>query len=172
MTFFHQTPYLVSLSKDAVDECIATVNMGTLVIPHPTADDQPKCIACKTGVSLHMVMPKNLVEGNRYELDFCNRLHVLVAEAEGEIFIDNPASCVCPALRYATALDCESCFSKKRAKDRTGAMCNRGVVSISELDRTCWGTTKEYMSCMFLLATNAQRRRERSVPLWDATNIH
>jgi hypothetical protein len=126
MTFFHQTPYLVSLSKDAVDECIATVNMGTLVIPHPTADDQPKCIACKTGVSLHMVMPKNLVEGNRYELDFCNRLHVLVAEAEGEIFIDNPVSCVCPALRYATALDCESCFSKKRAKDRTGAMCNKG----------------------------------------------
>jgi hypothetical protein len=74
MTFFHQTPYLVSLSKDAVDECIATVN-GTLVIPHPTADDQPKYIACKTGVSLHMAMPKNLVEGNRYELDFCNRLH-------------------------------------------------------------------------------------------------
>jgi len=41
-------------------------------IPHPTADDQPKCVVCKTAVSLHMVMPKNLVYGKRYELDFCN----------------------------------------------------------------------------------------------------
>ena len=57
-----------SHSKDAVDECITTVN-GTYVIPHPTVDDQPKCIMCKTTVSLHMVMPKNLVEGKRYELD-------------------------------------------------------------------------------------------------------
>jgi hypothetical protein len=96
-----------SLSKDAVDECIATVN-ETLVIPHSTADDQLKCVACKTEVSLHMVMSKNLVEGKRYELDICNTCK-LVAEAEGEIYIDNPASCGCPAVRYATALDCESC---------------------------------------------------------------
>jgi len=81
---------------------------GTYVIPHPSADDQPKCIACKTTVSLHMVMPKNLAEGKRYELDYCNAcMHV--AEAEGEIFIDNPARCGCPAVRYATELDCESC---------------------------------------------------------------
>ncbi len=90
-----------------MDECIAIVN-GTLVIPHPAADDQPKCVACKTAVSLHMVMPKNLVEGKRYELDFCNAC-MLVTEVEGEIFIDNPASCGCPAVRYATALDRELC---------------------------------------------------------------
>ena len=38
-----------SFSKDAVDECITTVN-GTLVIPHPMADDQPKCVVCKTAI--------------------------------------------------------------------------------------------------------------------------
>ena len=79
-----------------MDVCITTVN-GTLVTLHPTVDDQPKCVACKTVVSLHMVMPKNLVEGKRYELDFCSAC-MLVAEAEGEIFIDNPASCGCPAV--------------------------------------------------------------------------
>ena len=101
-----------------MDECIPTVNW-TWVIPHPTADDQPKCVTCKTAVSLHMVMPTNLVDGKSYELDFCNAC-MLVAEAEGEIFIDNPVSCGYLAVRYVTALDCESCKSKKRAKHSKG----------------------------------------------------
>ena len=44
-----------------MDECITTVN-GTLVIPHPTADDQPKYVTytCKTVVSLHMVCQRIL----------------------------------------------------------------------------------------------------------------
>ncbi len=69
------------LSKEAVDECIAAVN-ATLVIQHPTADDQPKCVACKTAVALHMVMPTNLAEGKRYELNYCNTC-MLVAEVKG-----------------------------------------------------------------------------------------
>jgi hypothetical protein len=40
-------------------------------------------------------VPKNLVEGKRYELDFCNAC-MLVAEVKGEIFIDKPVSCGCP----------------------------------------------------------------------------
>jgi hypothetical protein len=99
-----------SLSKDAVDECIATVNGTLLVIPHPTADDQPKCVAWKLedrGFPTHGDA-KESRWGKRYELDFCNAC-MLVAEVEGEIFIDSPASCGCPAVWYATALDCESC---------------------------------------------------------------
>ena len=46
----------------------AAIN-ATLVIPHPTANDQPKCIACKTTVTQYMAMPKNLIEGKRYDLD-------------------------------------------------------------------------------------------------------
>jgi hypothetical protein len=57
-------PTKTRLSKEAVNECIPAVN-ATLVILHPTADDQPKCIACKTLVALHMMMPGNLVEGKK-----------------------------------------------------------------------------------------------------------
>jgi hypothetical protein len=64
---------------------------------------------------------------------------MIVAEAEGVIFIDNPASWGCPAVQYATGLDCKSCYSKKRAKHRTGAMCNKGI------GPHLLGTTKEYM---------------------------
>ena len=92
--------------KEAVDECITAVNV-TLVTPHCTADDQPQCITCKTTVALHMVMPTNLVEGERYELDYCNTC-MLVAEVKGVIFIDNTASCGCPAVRYKNAFDCKS----------------------------------------------------------------
>ncbi len=46
----------------------AAIN-ATLVIPHPTANDQLKCIACKTTVAQYMAMPKNLIEGKRYDLD-------------------------------------------------------------------------------------------------------
>ena len=73
----------------------------------------------------------------RYNLDYCNPC-MLVAEADGVFFIDNPASCGCPATRFKACLDCKSCYTKKRANDRTGAMCNKGVVSTSELDRFCW----------------------------------
>ena len=90
-------------SKEDVDKCITVVNV-TLVIPHPTEDDQPKCIACKTTVALHMVMPTNLIEGKRYELDYCNTC-MLVAEVKGVIFIDNPASCGCLSVRCKNVLD-------------------------------------------------------------------
>ena len=58
-------------NDDLIALCIAAVN-ATLVIPHPTADDQPKCVACKTAVALQMEMPTNLVKDKRYELDYCN----------------------------------------------------------------------------------------------------
>ena len=61
----------VQKMKQAVDECIAAVN-ATQVIPHPTVDDNPKCVACKTAVALHMEMPTNLIKDKRYELDYCN----------------------------------------------------------------------------------------------------
>ena len=112
------------LSQEVADEIVAAVN-ASMVIPHPTADDQPKCIACKSAVALHMAIPTNLVEGKRYNLDYCNPC-MLVAEEDGVIFIDNPASCGCPETRFKNCLDCKSCFTKKIAKDRTGAMCNKG----------------------------------------------
>ena len=102
------------LSKEAVDKCIAAV-YATLVIPHPTADDQLKCVACKTMVALHMMMPKNLATEKIHELDICNTC-MLVAEAEGVIFIDNPASCRCLAARHGNCLDCSSCYIKKTGK--------------------------------------------------------
>jgi hypothetical protein len=71
---------------------------------HTTVDDQPKCVACKIVVALHILMPKNLVEGKRYELDFCN-VCMLVAEAEGKIFIDNQASCIVQALHKTAAIE-------------------------------------------------------------------
>jgi hypothetical protein len=140
-------PTKTRLSKEAVDECIAAVN-ATLVIPHPTADDQPKCVACKTAVALHMVMPTNHVEGKKYILDYCNTC-MLVAEENGVVFIDNPAICGCPVTRYGTKLDCKSCYTKKKAKDRTGALCNKGLGVGCGVDlgigEHLLGTTKEWM---------------------------
>ena len=136
-------PTKTRLSKEAVDECIAAVN-ATLVIPHPTADDQPKCVACKTAVALHMVMPTNHVEGKKYILDYCNTC-MLVAEENGVVFIDNPAICGCPATRYRTVLDCKSCYFKKKAKDRTGALCNKGCGVDLGIGEHLLGTTKEWM---------------------------
>ena len=133
-------PTKTRLSKEAVDECIAGVN-ATLVIPHPTADDQPKCVACKTAVALHMVMPTNLVEGKRYELAYCNTC-MLVAEADSMVFIDNPAICGCPATRYWNCLDCKSCYTKKKQTLGPAHCATRGVVSTSELESICWEQRK------------------------------
>jgi hypothetical protein len=135
-------PTKTSLSKVAVDECIAAVN-ATLVIPYPTADDQPKCVTCKTIVALHMVMPTNLVEGKRYELDYCNTC-MLVVEVKGVIFIDNPASCICPAERLRGYLNCKSCYTKKRVIDRTGATCSKCSVDLG-IGRHLLGRTMEWM---------------------------
>ena len=129
-------PKKLQLSKEAADECVNAVNATTMIM-HPTADDQRKCIVCKTAVGLHMVMPKNLVKEKREELDYCNNC-ILVTEANGVIFIDNPASWGCPAVRYRDYLDSKSCYTKKLAINRTGDVCNRGVVSTSELDSICW----------------------------------
>jgi hypothetical protein len=136
-------PLKTRLNKEAVDKCIATIN-ATLVIPHPTVDDQPKCIACKYPVALQMVMPTNLVEDKRHELDYCNTC-MLVTEADGVIFIDNPASCGCMATRLRDYLDCKSCYTKKMAKDRTGAMCNKGCGVDLGIGQHLLGTTKEWM---------------------------
>jgi hypothetical protein len=137
-------PTKTRLSKKAVDECIAAVNV-TLVIPHPTADDQPKCVTCKSAAAQHMVMPTNLVEDNRYELDYCNAC-MLVAVDDGAIFIDNPASCGCPATRYRNCLDCKLCYTKKMANDRTGATCcNKGCGVDLGIGQHLLGTTKEWM---------------------------
>ena len=142
-------PTKTRLSKEAVDDCIAAVN-ATLVIPHPTADDQPKCVACKTAVALHMVMPTNHVEGKKYILDYCNTC-MLVAEEDGVVFIDNPAICGCPATRYRSCLDCESCYTKKKAKDRTGDVCHKGCGVDLGIGEHLLGTTKEWMilGCYF-----------------------
>jgi hypothetical protein len=136
-------PTKTRLSKEAADECIAAVN-ASMVIPHPTADDQPKCIACKSAVALHMAIPTNLIKGKRYNLDYCNPC-MLVAEAGGVIFIDNPASCGCPATRFRTCLDYKSCHTKKITKDRTGAMCNKGCGVDLGIGPFLLGTTKEWM---------------------------
>ena len=130
------------LSKEAVDKCIAAV-YATLVIPHPTADDQPKCVACKTVVALHMMMPKNLAKEKIHELDICNTC-MLVAEAEGVIFIDNPASCGCLAARHGNCLDCSSCYIKKLVKERTGATCNKCGVDLG-IGLQLLGMIKEWM---------------------------
>ena len=133
-------------SKEAVDECIVAVN-ATLFIPHPTADDQPKRVACKSAAALHMVMPANLVEDKRHELDYCNTC-MLVAEADGVIFIDNPASCGCLATQFREYLDCKSCYTKKRQKIGPEQCATRGV------GQHLLGTTKEWM----ILKYNACRK--------------
>ncbi len=136
-------PTKTRLSKEAADECIGAVN-ATLVIPHPTADDQPKCVACKTAVALHMAKPTNLIEGKRYKLNYCNAC-MLVSEKDGVIFIDNPASCGCPETRFKSCLDCKSCHTKKRAKDRTGALCNKGCGVDLGIGQHLLGTAMEWM---------------------------
>jgi hypothetical protein len=104
-------PKKLQLSKEAAEECVNAVN-GTTMIPHPTVDDQRKCIFCRPAVALHMVMPNNLDKEKRYELNYCNSC-MLVVEEKGVIFIDNLASCGCPAVRYRGVLDCKSCYRKK-----------------------------------------------------------
>ena len=142
-------------NDDLIALCIAAVN-ATLVIPHPTADDQPKCVACKTAVALHMLMPTNLVEGKRYELDYCNTC-ILVAEVKGVICIDNPASCGCPAEQFQGLLDCKSCYSKKRVIDRTGATCSKCGVDLG-IGRHLLGTTKEWMILSYSSSICAKKR--------------
>ena len=87
---------------------------------------------------------------------------MLVAEAEGEIFFNNPARCVCPALRNATALDCESCFSKKRAKDRTGAMCNKGCGVDIGIGPHLLGNDEGVhdLACFYLLQMHSEGEKE------------
>ena len=155
-------PTKTRLSKEAVDECIAAVN-ATLVIPHPTADDQPKCVACKTAVAIHMVMPTNHVGGKKYILDYCNTC-MLVAEEDGLVFIDNPAICGCPATRFGGCLDCKLCHTKKKAKDRTGALCNKGCGVDLGIGQHLLGTTKEWMilrkfTCSKCTAETCEGRR-------------
>jgi hypothetical protein len=149
-------PTKTRLSKEAVDDCIAAVN-ATLVIPHPTADDQPKCVACKTAVALHMVMPTNHVEGKKYILDYCNTC-MLLAEENSVVFIDQPAICGCPATRYKYLLDCKSCYTKKKAKDRTGDVCHKGCGVDLGIGEHLLGTTKEWMilGCYFCKKCQAE----------------
>ena len=52
-------PKKLQLSKEAAEECVNAVN-GATMIPHPTVDDQRKCIFCRTAVALHMAMLNNL----------------------------------------------------------------------------------------------------------------
>jgi hypothetical protein len=80
----------------------------------------------------------------RYELDYCNT-RMLVAEADGVIFINNPVSCGCPATGYWSCLDCKSFHTKKMAKDRTDAMCNKGCGVDLGIGQHLLGTTKEWM---------------------------
>jgi hypothetical protein len=96
------------LSKEAADECVAAVN-AAIVILHPTADDQPKCIICTKAVaSMHMATPSTVVEGKRYVLNYCTPC-MLEAEERGVEFIVDPASCGCAASRFIRLLDCELC---------------------------------------------------------------
>ena len=113
-------PQKTRLSKEAEKKCIATVN-ATVVIPHPTADDQPKCVACKTTVTLHMVVLVDITPGKKYSLDFCNPC-MLVAEADGTTFVEDAAACGCPMQRFRMCLDCRDCYMKKRAEDELS--CN------------------------------------------------
>ena len=70
---------------------------------------------------------------------------MLVAEADGVIFIGNPASCGCPATRFRDCLDCKSCYTIKTAIYRTGAMCNRGCGVDLGIGQHLLGTMKEWM---------------------------
>ncbi len=91
-----------------MDKCINSVN-ATLVIPsHPTADYQPKCVTYKTAVTQHMAMP-------RYEVYLCNAC-MIVAEAEGEKYIDNQACCRCPAARHRDVSTVHCVMVKKTGK--------------------------------------------------------
>ena len=81
-------------------------------------------------------MPKNLVEGNIYELNFCNAC-MLVVEVDGEIFTDNPAGCGCPAYDVRLRLTVNRARQKGQ-KIGPGQCATKGVVSILELDCTCW----------------------------------
>ena len=70
---------------------------------------------------------------------------MLVAEADGVIFIENPASGGCPDTRFRNYLDCKSCHTKKQAIFRTGAMCNKGCGVDLGIGPHLLGTKKEYM---------------------------
>jgi hypothetical protein len=150
-------PTKTRLSKEAEDECVAAVNI-TMVIPHPTADDHPKCIVCKTAVAQHMLVPNKIVMDKRYEMDFCNAC-MLVAEAKGKIFLDHPASCGCPADRYSHYLDCKSCYIKRRVKYRTGAVCNHCGDDLG-IGTHLLGTTEEWMILSGFSYTKCRSIRE------------
>ena len=95
-------------------------------------------------VALHMEMLTNLVKDKRYELDYCNTC-MLVAEADGVIFIGNSASCGCPATRFRDCFDFKLCYAIKTAFYRTGAMCNRVCGVNLGSGQHLLGTTKEWM---------------------------
>ena len=120
-----------------MDKCINSVN-ATLVIPsHPTADYQLKCVTYKTAVTQHMAMP-------RYEVYLCNAC-MIVAEAEGEKYIDNQACCRCPAARHRDVSTVHCVMVKKnRVKERTEAACNKCVVDLG-IGPQLLGTIKEWM---------------------------
>ena len=135
--------------RDLVDDHFTFVDGGDISNPrirpaHPTADDQPKYVMCKTAVALHMAAPVAIISGKKYSLDYCNTC-MLVAEEDGLVFIDNPAICGCPATRFGGCLDCKLCHTKKKAKDRTGALCNKGCGVDLGIGQHLLGTTKEWM---------------------------
>ena len=114
-------------------------------------------------------MPTNLVEGKRYELAYCNTC-MLVAEADSMVFIDNPAICRCPATRYWNCLDCKSCYTKKKANDRTGALCNKGCGVDLGIGEHLLGTTKEWMILAFFTCNKCSAETGKKTCLvegWD-----
>jgi hypothetical protein len=90
-----------------------------------------------------MMMPTKIVSSKKYDLNYCNTC-MLAAEADGVLFIENPASCGCPDTRYRDCLDCKSCYIKNLAKVRTGAVCNKGCGVDLGIGQHLLGTTKEW----------------------------
>ena len=78
-------------------------------------------------------------------IPLCSSPPHLPYEIKDVIFIDNPASCGCPAVRFRDYLDCKSCHTKKMAIDRTGDVCNKGCGVDLGIRQHLLGTTKEWM---------------------------
>ena len=134
-------PTKTRLSKEAVDECIAAVN-ATLVIPHPTADDQPKCVACKTAVAIHMVMPTNHVEGKNIYLTIAT--HACLSQKRTVWFLSTTRRYVDVRLH-----DTGICLAASRVilkkKQKIGPANHKGCGVDLGIGEHLLGTTKEWM---------------------------
>jgi hypothetical protein len=118
------------------------------MIPHPTADDQKKCIICRKAVALYMPVPSERITGKMYDLEY---------NATGISFIEGVAACGCPEPRYGAYLDCYNCCIKKVTRKKTGAECSSCGEPLGDCEALI-GTTKEWL----ILHPNCNKCRNKN----------